>query len=101
MEVSLSSVGPYMDSMPLKIRPATPQSIPTSPENMAELANEFSHSIQYIGNLDQIEVVKNSIAMKLIRSYKDKSTGLLNLVFDFIFWPSKSFMLVSFLFYFF
>ncbi len=94
MEVSLSSVGPYMDNMPLKIRPATPQSIPNSPENLAELANEFAHSIQYIGNLDQIEVVKNSIAMKLIRSYKDKSTGLLNLVFDFIFWPSKSFMLV-------
>ncbi len=85
----------------LKIRSATPRSNNSSPNfDNADFINnnEFTHSIQYVGNLDQIESVKNSIAMKLIRTYRDKSSGLLNLVFDFIFWPSKSFMYNIFIF---
>lgn len=91
MEVLLTGINPFSsDKSVLKIRAATPVS---NPEKTSDLSsNEFSHSIQYIGNQDQIEIVKNSVAMKLVRSQKDKQTGLLMLVFDFIFWPSQSFI---------
>ena len=57
-----------------------------------QFSNEFLHSIQFSGNLDQIENARNSIALKLIRSHLDKASGLVMLTFDFIFCPSKSFM---------
>jgi hypothetical protein len=52
------------------------------------------HSIQFSGNSELSQIAQNSIAMKLIRSQRDKNTGLLTLVFDFIFCPSQSFMFV-------
>ena len=57
-----------------------------------QFASEFVHTIQFSGNLDQIEVARNAIALKLVRIQRDKSTGLVTLIFDFIFCPSKSFM---------
>ena len=56
------------------------------------IAREFVHSIQYSGNADQIELAKNAIALKLVRSQRDKLTGLVTLIFDFVFCPSKPFM---------
>ena len=57
-----------------------------------QFSSEFVHTINFSGHLDQIEMAKNSIAMKLIRTQRDKNTGLVTLIFDFIFCPSKSFM---------
>jgi hypothetical protein len=61
-------------------------------ESASHLASEFVYSVHYSGNPDQAELAKNSIALKLIRSQREKSSGLVTLVFDFIFCPSKSFM---------
>ena len=61
-------------------------------DSASHVANEFVYSVHYNGNPDQAELAKNSIALKLIRSQREKSTGLVTLVFDFIFCPSKSFM---------
>lgn len=91
MEVTLTGANHLFDNNKvLKIRPITPRTTTPIPEVSSD--SGFTHSIQYTGNLDQIEVVQNAIAMKLIRIQKDKQTGLVTLVFDFIFWPSKSFM---------
>ncbi len=76
----------------LKIRSATPNTSKSNTPDKFESGGDYTHSIQYVGNLDQIDVVQNSVAMKLVRSQRDKQSGLLTLVFDFIFWPSKSFM---------
>ena len=61
-------------------------------DSASHVASEFVYSVHYNGNPDQAELAKNSIALKLIRSQREKSTGLVTLVFDFIFCPSKSFM---------
>jgi hypothetical protein len=53
---------------------------------------EFIHSVQFFGNVDQCEQAKNSVALKLHRVQKDKSNDFVNLIFDIIFSPSKSFM---------
>lgn len=91
MEVILTGANHLPDNNKvLKIRPATPKTATPIPEVTAD--SGFTHSIQYTGNLDQIEIVQNAIAMKLIRVQKDKQSGLVMLLFDFIFWPSKSFM---------
>jgi hypothetical protein len=57
-----------------------------------QFSSEYVYTIHFSGNLDQVELAKNSIALKLIRTQRDKSTGLVMLTFDFIFCPSKSFM---------
>ncbi len=91
MEVTLSGMNEARSV--LRLRAATPKtSKSNSPAERSESAGDYTHSIQYVGNLDQIDAVQNSVAMKLVRSQRDKQTGLLTLVFDFIFWPSKSFM---------
>ncbi len=95
MEVTLTGTSAYnrSDKSVLKIRPATPGATPATPTaNDSNSTNEFTHSIEFLGNSDDVDSVKNSLAMKLVRSQKDNKTGLLTLVFDFIFWPSKSFM---------
>ena len=106
MEVNLTAPtqGPYTTGnvnekfSVLKIRPATPKTAqkgansPDATDLNSQVAADFTHSIQYVGNLDQIDSVQNSVAMKLVRSQRDKQNGQLTLLFDFIFWPSKSFM---------
>ena len=100
MEVTLTGTSAYnrSDKSVLKIRPAKfalliRGSTPATPTaNDSNSTNEFTHSIEFLGNSDEVDSVKNSLAMKLVRSQKDNKTGLLTLVFDFIFWPSKSFM---------
>ena len=57
-----------------------------------QFSSEYVYTNHFSGNLDQVELTKNSIALKLIRTQRDKSTGLVMLTFDFIFCPSKSFM---------
>lgn len=56
------------------------------------LASEFVYSIQFNGMLELVELAKNSIALKLVRVQRDKSTGLVNMIFDIIYCPSRSFM---------
>lgn len=102
MEVIISDVSSYssgLDKSALKLRSVTPQDTnKPSLENLIiigdvnNLATEFMHSIQFNGSVEQSEIAKNSIAMKLIRSQREKNTGLLTLVFDFIFCPSQSFL---------
>ncbi len=102
MEVMISDVSSYsfgLDKSALKVRSATPQtSSARSLENLIiigdvnSLASEFIHSIQFSGGNELNELARNSIAMKLIRSQRDKNTGVLTLVFDFIFCPSQSFL---------
>jgi hypothetical protein len=58
----------------------------------SQFSSEFVYTIHFSGNLDQVELAKNAIALKLIRTQRDKSSGLVMLTFDFIFSPSKSFM---------
>ena len=113
MEVVLANVSSYYTSgnrAVLKVRSVTPlngvanaaspdsnsskaksEEEPTT-SNSVNLAQEFIHSVQYFGNVDQCETAKNSVALKLIRTQKNKASGLVTLVFDFIFCPSKSFM---------
>lgn len=100
MEVVLTGVNPFGSDQKsvLKIRPVTPKtpavcSKSISPDTLeSNQTSDYTHSILFTGNLDQIESVQNSVAMKLVRTQKDKQNGMLTLVFDFIFWPSRSFM---------
>jgi hypothetical protein len=107
IEVILTNVSSFYssnDRAALKLRSATPSSSSelNSPKNASggeeastnslTMAQDFAYSVQYFGNVDQCELAKNSIALKLIRTQKDKSNGLVTLVFDFIFCPAKSFM---------
>ncbi len=105
IEVILTNVSSFYssnDRAALKLRSATPstgselKSLKNSADeattNGLGLAQDFAYSVQYFGNVDQCEIAKNSIALKLIRTQKDKSNGLVTLVFDFIFCPAKSFM---------
>ena len=106
MEVVISDVSSYssgLDKSAVKLRSVTPQGASSS--NMSHdnliiigdinnLANEFMHSIQFSGNVEQSQIAKNSVAMKLIRSQREKSTGLMTLIFDFIFCPSQSFVYI-------
>jgi hypothetical protein len=99
MEIVLTGVTTYSSGIDraIKIRSVTPNTQDSSDPTLVvvgdnNIANEFVHSIQYTGGLDQNEIVRNSIAIKLIRSNRDKTTGLVTLVFNVIFCPSKSFM---------
>lgn len=103
MEVMISDVSSYsfgLDRSALKVRSATPQNSSSKAldnnliiiGDVNNLAAEFVHSIQFSGSVEQNELARNSIAMKLIRSQRDKNTGVLTLVFDFIFCPAKSFV---------
>jgi hypothetical protein len=105
MEVVISDVSSYssgLDKSAVKLRSVTPQSASSnmSHDNLIiigdinNLASEFMHSIQFSGNVEQSQIAKNSVAMKLIRSQREKSTGLMTLIFDFIFCPSQSFVYI-------
>lgn len=60
------------------------------------LGSEFVHSVQFSNNgsisQEASDMAKNSIAMRLVRVHRDKSNGLVTLLFDVIFSPSRSFM---------
>ncbi len=112
MEISLSGLKNKYSSnlinerIGLKLRSTTPQksTSPASyssfkltedtitPNSVEGVSNDFIHSIQFTGGFDQNELAKNSIAMKLVRVEREKNSGLVTLIFDFIFCPSKSFM---------
>jgi hypothetical protein len=101
IEVILTSASSFYtsdDRAALKLRSVTPSSgsdvrSPKAGElETTSLAQDFAYSVHYFGNADQCDVAKNSVALKLIRTEKDKGNGLVVLVFDFIFCPAKSFM---------
>ena len=119
---NVTSYSSDQDQVALKLRPITPQkrtiidatTISTnkssdhidlklfnnsSPNSMTlvggeitNLANEFVYSIQFNGISELVELAKNSIALKLNRIQRDKSNGFVNMLFDVIFSPSRSFM---------
>lgn len=114
MEIVLSNVSSYYTSSdrrsPLRVRSVTPYKASATPEsidspksknsdqesaanaNNTTLAQEFTYNIQFFGNSDQCQTAGNSIAIKLVRTQRDKTNGLVTLIFDLIFCPSKSFM---------
>ncbi|CAF0834043.1 unnamed protein product [Brachionus calyciflorus] len=57
-----------------------------------KLASEFVYKLHFSGNLEQCEQAKNSIAIKLVRTEREKENGLVKLIFHLVFCPSKSFM---------
>ena len=64
---------------------------------MTNMGSEFVHSVQFNhatagSNAELTDMAKNSVAMRLVRVHRDKSTGLVTLLFDVIFSPSRSFM---------
>jgi hypothetical protein len=58
------------------------------------LGREFLHSIIFKNDSthQNNDLLRNSIAIKLLRYHRDRKTGLVTLVFDIIFSPSKSFV---------
>ena len=102
MEVILSGVPTSSSGLhrsAIKLRSASTRNASQSPLSDSIivgdancLASEFVYSTEFNGHMDQIDLARNSIALKLIRSQKDKVTGLVTLIFDFVFCPAKSFM---------
>lgn len=73
----------------------------SSPESMVVLGgettnmgSEFVHSIQFNQTNELTEYVKSSIVLRLVRVNRDKSTGLVKLVYDIILFPLKSYLYV-------
>lgn len=116
MEIVLSGVTTYasgQDRSSLRVRSITPfedaskanqvekeggESSRRTPHSLVlvgethHIGKEFVHSLQFSGSAEQNEMAKNAIALKLARTQRDKQSGLVTLVFDFVFSPSKSFM---------
>ena len=113
MEIVLSGVTTFasgQDRASLRVRSVTPfedaskatnqegESSRKTPHTMVlvgethHIGKEFVHSLQFSGSAEQNEMARNSIALKMARTQRDKQSGLVTLVFDFVFSPSKSFM---------
>lgn len=113
MEVILDNTTTYAsghDRSFMKLRAATPAGIEESSSlkkldspnslvvlggEVANLASEFVHSIQFTNaSCETVDLIKNSISIKLVRVQRDKSTGLVTLLFDIVFSPFRSFMYI-------
>ena len=116
MEIVLSGVTSYasgQDRSSLRLRSVTPFEEGAKPNNAEKegsessrrtpynlvligethhIGKEFVQAIDFSGTAEQNEMAKNSIALKLVRTVRDKQSGLVTLIFDFVFSPSKSFM---------
>lgn len=116
MEVVLSGLSKHsahLDRVGINLRSITPQkssllkhqysaigsylSEETPLTEIVQSVNDFTHSIEFTGGIEQNELARNSIAMKLVRVEREKNSDLITLAFDFIFFPSLSFITEAYL----
>lgn len=97
IEVTLAGVAPVTSGPQRSIctRSVTPKNeSPKLPDGIVvgetlATASEFTFDLSY-KDVDAKENVQNSVAMKLVRQYRDKASGLVILVFNVIFSPYKA-----------
>jgi hypothetical protein len=59
------------------------------------IEREFLYTVIFKNNsLEYTDVFRNSLGIKLVRYHRDRISGLITLIFDAVFCPPKSFVLV-------
>ncbi|XP_013416633.1 cilia- and flagella-associated protein 47 isoform X1 [Lingula anatina] len=99
LEVTLSGVAPSSagPQRGIRARAITPKGKePQIPEGIVvgeglQPVEEFTYEIQY-DDADDKDNLKHSVALNMIRQYRDKTSGLVVLVFNIVFAPYKQMM---------